>query len=681
MPDWMRIEQALFGYREGHNLMAASVPLAPQVRQFLATITDSSGPENAAGFEAAFTGLPVPETDFYALFRTWPAPEMPRPGCVWSHVILIGKANLAQIADLSLLKSLCVRPSLPLKISSYEAPISLDAVGAIEDTPAIFDRDRADFLLRALYEHPDVGVVVLDVQNASWELPLFNIWSQQWPRLRGVFAFSLGSLADRRLAGVAFDLQVAPLSSERLWRRTEAPTLVLNYSNLPAEPFTAPSTAWVNTALTDLQGASQNGFRQFLIDYGSDVGKPRGAYAKLAVAHENATNGRKADWTKLLRLIGGCFPSKTEAAQLKRTLTAVPKLLSSAEDLERAFTVATFLVSAPEAIAYDSDGFDFANLAPSLWKQKRDAITSLLSRLVRKEENCVASAFAAAIAKAVDSAALKFIADTHPELVPMMIGHCPALAFDVETWHLPGHVQSQIYEALSRLSLAQNEWAKVVGAMFIAATDVSVREAVGKAGSHAMQGAFRWLDHAIAEQILPSQFWREALAGSSAEVLGKSTALSPAELALCAWCVPSETVRHTLSASRADIQHLAQQPLESLPLPLRVPTAFVLATLGLRSKTEDGVRLLVKSFYPVHDALASARYSPESWSLLSPELPDLGRWRDWDRCKRLRRAVNDWLTRHLQTCNPLLQAADTPEHQELARRVSDGDDGASEFLD
>src|SRR6266542_6729558 len=75
MAERLQIEQALFGYHEGHHLLAASVPLAPRVRQFLATITDGSGPENAKGFEEAYTGLPVPETNYYALFCTWPAPE------------------------------------------------------------------------------------------------------------------------------------------------------------------------------------------------------------------------------------------------------------------------------------------------------------------------------------------------------------------------------------------------------------------------------------------------------------------------------------------------------------------------------------------------------------------------------------------------------------------------------
>ena len=106
MAEQVRVQQALFGYREGHNLVAASVSLPPSVRHFLATITDASGSEIPEGFKITYTGLPVPQTDFYALFCTWPAPEMPRPGCVWSHVLLVELADLARMPDLSVLPGL-----------------------------------------------------------------------------------------------------------------------------------------------------------------------------------------------------------------------------------------------------------------------------------------------------------------------------------------------------------------------------------------------------------------------------------------------------------------------------------------------------------------------------------------------------------------------------------------------
>lgn len=681
MLDSIKIEQALFGYRDGHNLVAASVPLAPRVRQFLATITDSSGPENASGFEVAFTGLPVPETDFYALFCTWPAPEMSRPGCVWSHLILINLADLARIPDLTQLRKLCVRPLSPLRILDYQKPLIFDSTRTKATESEPLEINRAVQLVRALYEHPAHGIVVLDQTGEPWELAIFDIWSQQWPRLRREFAFSVGSLGDRRQAGVDFDIQIAPLNSERLWRRSEVPTLVLNCAAITPDWLTAPPASWLGPVVEDLQCGNQSALRQFYFDFGSDTEKPRAAFAKLAAVHQIMAQGPNIDWGKLLRFVGDEFPSQTEVVRLKRSLTTLPESLLSGEKMERAWIIASFILSDREAEAYPRTDIDFGNTASYFWTQKRDEVIALLGRLVRKKETPLAISFVGAMARAINCDALKYISERRDELAPMVISHQPELAFEVDTWKLNGYVQSQIFEALDRLPLNQEDWGKITGAMLIAATYVSVREVVKKSGSHVMQGAFRWLEHPIAQQVLPSQPWREALAGPAAELLNRDNSLSPAELAFTAWCIPSEIVLRTLCAERDDVQRLASQPLENLPTPLRVPTAFLLTAIGLSSTTDAGTSLIVKAFYPLHDALATRKYSDESWSLLASQLPYLGLWRDWDRCEKLRRAVNSWLTKHLKSSNLLNENATTPERRELARQVLDSGREIDSFID
>ena len=682
MPERIRIEQALFGYREGHNLVAASVALAARERQFLATITDGSGPENAKGFEEAYTGLPVPGTNHYALFCTWPAPEMTRPGCVWSHVLLIDLADLARIRDLSVLRRLCARPTLPLKLSDYELPLSLLAS---EVSPVLEDRKdlgRAIQLLWALYGQPEAGIVVLDESCAQWEVAVFGLWSQQWPRLRREFAFSTGSLGDRRLAGVAFDLQIAPEGSERLWGRSGVRTCVLSLLPSGSAPGGEPlKAAWAVTALEDLQTGLGTTLRQFLFNYGSDIEKPRFGFAPLATAYERIVLHHSEDWVENLRSIGQMFPNKSEAVRLKESLVAPCKTLDSKESLDRAWATALFLFTAHEATAYAGLSFDHAGLAPLLWKEKRDGVISLLGRLVRQRESPAATSFATAIANTLQPGELRFISEGYSELISIMISHRPTLAFEVDTWHLPGHTQSQIYEVLSRLPLAQEDWGKILGAMLISGTYVGMREVVDKAGPYAMQGAFRWLEQGLAREVLPPQAWREALAEPASRLIAGDEQLPPAPLALCAWCVPPDEARHALSASRQDIQNLAEQPLETLPFPLRVPTAFLLVTLGLRAKDDAGLKLIVKSFYPVHDVIASGEYSSESWSLLSPELPYLGLWRDWDRCEKLRRAVHHWLSQHVKAGNPLLEAANSNERRELSRQVFAEETAPTEFLD
>lgn len=675
----IKIQQALFGYDGGHQLLAASTRLPIEAKHYLAVATDLSGSVPTSGFDRAYSGMPVPGTEFYALFCTWLAPEMPRPGCVWSHVMLIELADLAQIVDLGELRALFRRP-LKVDEQTWRDPLPFIPLHTTASPVKRSQEPECVRFLEMLYSTPQTPAVVEAPSAVIHEELLFAIWSQQWPRLRRSFRFSTGSFADRGRSGPAFDLQVTPTGNLSAWQRSGQTNQ--SESANPASVVPEPvSRKWLGVAAQDLFAPDSQGFRSFLHTHGLDVSDPRGAFVRLATAYELVVLQPRGDWAERLRSIGLMFPSQSEALRLKASLLTPQQDWGSDENVEHAWATACFLISASEAAAYTDVSFDHAGLAPLLWKERREEVISLLARQVRQKESPAASSFAKAVANSLQPCDLQFISARQSELIPVMLSHRPALAFDAETWRLPAHIQSQIYDVLDRLRLGQKDWAEILGAMFIAATHISVREVVERAGSLAMNGAFRWLEHGLSQEYLPSQGWREALADPAKKLLTSSEPLSPAPLALCAWCVSSETARHVLSASRQDIQQLAEQPIETLPSPLRVPTACLLMALGLMATDGTGSRLILRSFYFVHDVLAAGNYSSESWRLLSPELPYLGWWRDWDRCEKLRRAVRGWVSKHAKSGNPLLEAADTPERRELARQVVGADTESDEFLD
>jgi hypothetical protein len=667
MTEQVKLQQALFGYRDGHNLMAASISLPPRVKQFLATVTDSSGPENTRGFEGALTGLPVPETDFYALFRTWPAPEMSRPGCVWSHLILIQLADLARVQELFHLGALCSRPEFPINLSSYEEVLDFDIAKSGSGAAPGPSQMRLRYLVQALYGHPEAGVVILDEEGKSWESAVFRVWSQQWPRLRRDFAFSTGSLGDRRLTSIPFDLQIAPVRSERLWRRSDYLTLLLNFPDPPPDSTSEASEKWADVAEDDLRVPNNRQFRQFLFDYGSDVERPRAGFGKLAAVYKQIRAASEESWPNLLRSVAEIFPVPAEAGRLKRWLVTLPEWLDPTAKLERAWSIVSFLLDAQQSSAYPSSDYDFSSSAAYLWSERREQAISLLSRLVKRDEQPAAVSFAEGIASAVDSTSLRKIAEEHGELVPIVIRYNLALASEVDTWRLSGQTQTQVYETLTKLELGQEEWGQIVGAMFTAATYVSVREAVAMAGPFAMTGSFRWLEYPLANEFLPSHSWRDALALSAIAELSRNSGLQPAQLALSAWCVPSNEVRRVLSADRSDVQRLSDASLAAIPAPLRIPTAFLLLTLGLNSHSELGVELILRNFFVVHDALASSTHSSESWWLLAPELPTLGWWKDWDHCKRLRRGTRYALAQR-RACGRLAPFARTADERKIVEK-------------
>jgi hypothetical protein len=662
MAESFHVQQALFGYREGHNLLASSISLSPQARHFLATITDSSGTESSDGFDCGYTGVPVPDTDYYALFCTWLAPEMPRPGCVWSHVLLVELTDLARISNLSVLWKLYRRPTIPAQLgfSDYLQELTLEQTLDTGVFTKSIDRHRASVLLNALYEQPESGVVVLDQECSPWEEIVFDIWSQQWPRLRRNFAFSTSSLGDRRLAGVSFDLQIAPAKSDRLWRRKGLPTLVVDMMSENSQ--VALEQSWINVVLADLEHHGASELRNFFFAYASDIEKPRRAFPLLVKAYTSLSTN--LDWGERLRSIGTIFPNESEALRLKEMLVTP----NNPAKLDREWSTAAFLLGSPEAKAYAKVPFDHVGLAPNLWNDKREDVLALIARLVRQDEHPSSRAFANAIGKCVAPNDLHSIAQRHPELIPVFISQRTELAHEVGTWELPGYVQSQIFEVLEGLSLSQEEWGGIMEAMFVAATFVSVNSAVRNSGSYAMPGAFRWLNHEISKRLLPSPEWRHALIEAAANELAGGKTLSPSQLALCSWIVPPEAVRYWLSTSRTDLLELASKSLDELPKPLRSYTAFVLVTVGLRSKTLDGVKLIKRGYFQVHEVLANGQATSDEWALLGPELPRIG-WNEWDRCEKLRRAARKWLSNYWKNGNPLMEAASTTRESEIAREI------------
>src|SRR4051812_28778006 len=104
------IQQTLHGYSSGHRLLAASLELTPDARDLLVAFSDLSGTRPQKGFESYLTGYPLLESGYYVFARTWLAPEMSRPGSVWTHSLLIPLDLFGELDDAAVLMSLHHRP-------------------------------------------------------------------------------------------------------------------------------------------------------------------------------------------------------------------------------------------------------------------------------------------------------------------------------------------------------------------------------------------------------------------------------------------------------------------------------------------------------------------------------------------------------------------------------------------
>jgi len=113
------VDQLLFGYRDGHALIAGSRQLSPTQMLDVLPHVDAAVEHRD---ERQLVGIWIPSLAGYLLARIWAAPERPRPGAVWTHALVL---TLEQIdgGRLDGLSSLFRRPGENGVIGSYDEPL------------------------------------------------------------------------------------------------------------------------------------------------------------------------------------------------------------------------------------------------------------------------------------------------------------------------------------------------------------------------------------------------------------------------------------------------------------------------------------------------------------------------------------------------------------------------------
>src|SRR5690242_16980479 len=177
-----QVDQLLFGYREGHELLAASTPIESRLRSILLPHTDARFED---GSDHYLIGIPVPEIGRYLLARIWPAPELPRPGAVWAHAFLLDFALLALIDPLALAEHFR-RPAMG-ELELYATPLELFPG---TEHPVNVPMELMKTLCLVAYEDaPQPGGVVLWDKPVAAEDALLALWRGLPVQARSEFSF------------------------------------------------------------------------------------------------------------------------------------------------------------------------------------------------------------------------------------------------------------------------------------------------------------------------------------------------------------------------------------------------------------------------------------------------------------------------------------------------------------
>lgn len=613
----LTIGQALHGYADGHRQLALSAPLRPRDIRTMLVLSDLSGAGIQIDETGYLTGYPLNESKIYAIARTWAAPEMPRPGCVWTHTLLIDFADLAGMSDFNFILSLFRRPT-GANTSEYSTTLEARASVSTEGIEPGAEK-FAYLLLSALYGFPKQGIIASRPNSVGFERVVLALLAQQWPRLRRVFRFCTLAASDRSTDGALFDLQLLPSLERSVRARFDGATEAL-------EPI--EREAWLDTALNDLVHPNTNQFRTYLQRIGGDVASGREAFRSLCQLHaliqefETVPDAVNLAITLLDRDLG------SDQARSARGIVASAVLEHSRQlEAEPAdFLLRNLDLAEPEAFAKGGE-----LLGRALWRQNPSTFNKLMVGGERQRQVVERT-----LASLADEDLVSGIARS-PNIARMVLSYRPdLLALDV-LWRrdlVP-------VEAISTLLNGRSNLRADVVAAIVSAGRIDL-------ASHSISA----VGELTLLQIVAAEFNRS---GSDPETLAiwlKLVVLDSAVLAqflaeqkVVSWdllsAIASLVTPDSVPNDYGDdpwlmaAQVAASGDKSSAPAFL---AAFLLSrALGLRSRNPG--ELAQFGFEAVHNAAEQNLISDHAWDLLKLRLPWSFNWFDWDRCQRIRAAV------------------------------------------
>lgn len=205
----MIIEQTLYGYNKGHGLLASSFPVRPNNdSSLMSVLSDWTGFRNELGEDSYMTFYPLSNGEKYAFAKTWYADEMERPGCVWTHTLIVDFKDMDRNFDFRVLNDYFRRPQKDeydfyqhkIEINNFETRYSNVVFSMFDDTSLLV------LYLLLLGNNKNLFIYMDKDQRAYVALCFYLLQYLPLDILKWV-SMSTGSVSRRKLGSEDFSIQ------------------------------------------------------------------------------------------------------------------------------------------------------------------------------------------------------------------------------------------------------------------------------------------------------------------------------------------------------------------------------------------------------------------------------------------------------------------------------------------
>lgn len=643
----MIVEQALHGYASGHRLLRSSGQIPPDAQRLMLPISDAVDGRVLDEFDGYLTGYPLSDMRSYALARTWAAPELQRPGCVWTHTLLVRFSDLGRVTDPETLLPLFRRPSDDLSV--YDEPLSLEPSHSVPG-PAL-PHDRLRHFLGSFYAKPRRSLAFVTDSHLDETLVL-ALWRQQWPRLRRSFTFCTAGWPTRSIGDRFFDLQFL---AHGAW---SVPSSVLRRVAViddEVAPKDSRTLRWADVAAKDAASREPTSLRTFLWHYGAEAKDPRAAFAPLVRSFSALQEARRrpAMYDAVVRTVA-------PLAQQSQTSRLTQDLLgrsTSRSSMQEAHLLAALVKYGNDA--FDPDEFELRERSQVLAGQADDAAVLVAAAAATSHPpTMVAQQLLEGIAEGASPQLLERLRDQAPLAVSSIVELRPDLASAPHLW---GDEKSarELFIAINARGVPGQRTLRRLMPSLLASTVAHLPDLVLKRwGPGTYDLAVDALSELEADSGRVGRGWIELLGRDSTKLVEWLTRaerpLDPRLLAVAARSLdPSDP--DVLSAGASKWLPLARS--SEVTDSSDANSAVFLLALGLFNPGPGSEELVTHTFRPVHRAVATRRLPKHLWGLLRPHVRERQAETELDRSDQLRRAFVRVLLREGWPAETLLEAA------------------------
>lgn len=625
----MIIHQVLHGYSQGHNRLASSFPLSVQDDDKMKMLSDWS---EYSGIKdnSYITTYPLLDGRHYVVAKSWYADDMERPGCVWTHSLILDLNNLDEKFDFRSLMRLFKRP-IKGDYSSYSEVIKYTALpvsGGIDT----FQEDVLVWLYSNLIENKGPMVYRVE-QDSSYYQGLILLLLQYLPLdFCKNIVFCSGSAYGRKSSIVEYTLQFATSVGTSLF------TVVKDSKN-EIDGVCEGIRSICETMIKDDSDTSEV-LRVFSSDIGSSPLKlcTTGMLLKY-LDNAIAQSGENPSFSEIVKLMVEAFPSMYEGMNVKTTFCkkSVSNLFSP--ELVVLADLATCISDKflnYEAIEYHQRVADLKN------SEGVDAYAKYILSLLDSDSINSAGEYQLKNSSAyLQAGEYYYLANNYWSVyMSLVIANPNILRYSFWVDLSEGHFVS-VYDLFRKYSFQDfDNWGKLFQIVLYRhhTIDTSLMECFVKNIPNLVWEVMEYLNHSLSYQLDP--LVKRYCADKSFYVL--EWLREQKELTM-------PTVRfivENLSPSETNIKVNGGNIWTSLYNCNKYETLqyfTFMYILGHNWSDNIGLKYLKRSFFQLHQALATDSLPIYLWTKLEPYTAPLRWYNEWDKCKKLRKGIVKYL--------------------------------------